>query len=283
MANETSVQGILKLQQQNKKIPAVALVRKDPILAATISKLVAPRIKTLVDTSGDKGYTNINMQELQTVVEDTSRNIDDYQSILQLFPDIELAAQILVSSIQSPKDMTTSEIIYANENSFLPPDVVGALMAKVKDQDVKHYRIKEELSTILREVLFESGSYVKAILPESSIDQLINNTSKVNMSKTIGMESLSHYMKSDGSIKNIGILGQPGSNKGGSNAVAIELFKEYKSAQDYDNNIQYVNPANNAVEALEAFKLHVVDNPAVFRMPTIFTKVRQQKLSKIFQ
>lgn len=48
----------------------------------------------------------------QYVVQQTATNIMDNENILQLLPDMELAMQVLISSILAPNNMMTCELNY---------------------------------------------------------------------------------------------------------------------------------------------------------------------------
>lgn len=153
----------------NENIPTTGklpkLVEKDPIGGSIISKLNASRSLK----APDPRQSNISAIALST--NDKIRNND---SIVQLFPDIELCIQILTSSIISPNDMTVSKLNYISPNIKLPGDVKQTLLNTIEEHIEKYYELNSKLSLILRESLFTKGSYIEAIIPEASLDDVIS-------------------------------------------------------------------------------------------------------------
>lgn len=139
--------------------------------------------------------------------------MNDADNILSLFPDIELCVQIVISSVLSPKDMVQANLLYKSTEIVLPEDITSALNEIVKTHIEGYYKFKEELPTMLREVL-SKGSYVTVILPESIVDELINTNHNKYISKesyNIGLEKI--LTKDNKKSTHKGILGSPFSNK----------------------------------------------------------------------
>lgn len=190
------------MSHTGKKIPALKVVRDQPELAAVISKLVKPRLQQPVSMANGENLTAQSQGQFAQISEGLKTKLTDAETTMQLFPDMELAAQILVSSVLSPKDMVSTEILYKAEDANLPAELVSKLLGVIGDTMLKQYKFKEELPTIIRQVLFESGSYIKAVIPESSVDELVNNRKT-----SIGLESLSDLVDEKRQIRQLGILG----------------------------------------------------------------------------
>lgn len=198
------------------EVPVVDLVDKDPRLAAVLSKLVKDEVNV------NRGHFNINEPQTKNTfdinnIESLSKNIKnrikDNENIIKLFPDIELCVQILVSSILSPKDMIKSDLIFKNKNNSFVSDLSMVLNNKITSHLTEHYKIKEILPKMLREILFKTGSYVNIVIPESTLDKFIN-------SKEASLESYSVALKEEKNIK-LNILGPP-SEMIGKNSVSLE-------------------------------------------------------------
>jgi len=111
--------------------------------------------------------------------------------ILALFPDIELAIQILVSSILSPKKMTDIQLNYRfNKNFILNPNVSNGILGEIKEYIEDVYELEDKLPDIVREALFISGSCPYAIIAESSVDDLIN----ADLVATLSTEQFKEYV-----------------------------------------------------------------------------------------
>lgn len=289
-SKDQTVTGVLQLANSNKSFPAISMVRSDPVMAASISKLVKPRQDDNINTSGERGQSNINRSELEMLSADISEKTTDYQSILQLFPDIELAAQILVSSIISPKDMTSTEIIIKNEIDIFPHDVLASLMKHVITLHDKNYKLDQEIALILREVLFEDGCYVKAVIPESSIDDLINKTSKFKTSASGGLsfskENLveAKLLTREGTIAPKGLLGDPFANSAEDpkRNVVLEMLNQYNFGDKYEANICDRSSNDKPRVVIESMNLKVTDNTDVFKLPSLLKKIKLDRLSNTF-
>ena len=102
--------------------------RRDPAMDAVLSKMVR---------SVDGGMAGNNSMSrplrapdqalLQKISDITTGNINDAASLFQLLPDTELAMQILVSSIISPKDMVATELNFAVDQSQFNSELAGEL------------------------------------------------------------------------------------------------------------------------------------------------------------
>lgn len=175
METKNDFKKVVKLINSGKKYPAVSLVRQSPEVAAMISKLVRNRDPAVVDLHNKQGFYNMDTTQFQTVTDSVSDRIRNSKNAMQLFPDLELSAQILISSILSPKDMVSGELIYKVNEEVLPSDVTMQMLDVLKSDLDKQYKLREKLADILRECLFGAGAYIKAVIPEGSVDEIINS------------------------------------------------------------------------------------------------------------
>jgi len=260
-----------------KNYPAVSLVKTNPEVAAMISKLVDARQRPLHDNRGNRTLDQTNRGNFEKISQEITEKSQDSESIMQLFPEMELAAQILVSSIISPKDMSGGEVIVTAPQGALTPEVIAMLINKLREHFDHNYKLKPLIPKILRDILFESGSYPIAVIPESSIDDLINGTS--NISK----EGLASYVAEDGVPKNYNILGNPDSNKKTARQqrpFALEAFSEYKVEATYCPKLTGVS--NDKRETIPDSMVRIVDNPYVLRFPELIKKVNSSKIKNLF-
>jgi hypothetical protein len=197
-----SLKQILKSHNSGKNFPAVDLVKKNPKMAAMISKLQSSPDKTDSKIINSKGNSNIDQNVFAAISEQIKGKRHDNDNMTQLFPDIELGIQILVSSILSPKDMVKTELIYKLKESVFAHTLGSGLHEITKRHIENHYELLRELPVLLREALFSTGSYIKAVLPESILDDIIHQ-------RNISKESLSQISKTgyNDLCINVGILG----------------------------------------------------------------------------
>lgn len=205
------IKGIIELVQSGKEYPALSLLKRQPEIATTLSKLVKARETRRIDPNDPSSFYHINQTSFTELSESIKDNIRDADNTKQLFPDLELAAQILISSILSPKDMVSTDIIYRVDQPLFGHELTSKLLEAIQTYIETEHNLTQLLPDILREVLFDTGSYVLATLPESSVDDIINGH------LTPSTESLSPLFRADRSAVELGILGPPVPN-----TVALE-------------------------------------------------------------
>ena len=263
---------ILKAVNTGKSYPAIRMVKDNPELAAAISKLHESRDgRGGVDISRGNNYSNINQNQVQTISNETSSRIEDNENIIQLFPDIELAIQILVSSILSPKDMIKTEILYKARESIMPIELSFKLNSIVRGSLDDHYNLRGSLPTILREVLFDSGSYVKVILPEGIVDEVINS------GRSISTESMQELYTGN-TPTHLNILGNPGKSK---LKVGLEMFSK-ESYREYNGALTDTDSdgKNTVIKELKDL-VDVSDNYKLLKLPSVIEANNQQHLKSV--
>lgn len=264
-----SVKSLIQDLNTGKTYPALSIVRSNPEVAAIISKLVKPRdqnTQALKNMEYGVGVTQGRMNDISASIK--QRNIDA-DNMMQLFPDLELSSQIIISSVLSPKDMVNTDLIYSTKDSHIPYELSMKLCEALKTEIESQYNIKEQLATMLREVLFDRGSYIKAIIPENSIDDLINS----NM--TIAKESLSVLFDKDEKVQHLGILGSSEPrDKTPKNKIGIGL--ESFSLR------QHAKPKGNlATDPKDILKLDITDNYQLLKFPSVIEANNKAKLRSI--
>jgi hypothetical protein len=132
-------------------------------------------LSKLNNDSSKKTSIKQAMIGVPSVANDIRERIKNNEDIIQLFPDVELAIQILTSSILAPNDMLTTSLVYVPPEIKLPVDVKSTIMDIIKKHITTNYNIEDKLTEILREALFTKGAYIEAIIPEASVDDIINN------------------------------------------------------------------------------------------------------------
>lgn len=265
-------------------------VRQDPVTAAALGKGHRGRNAISMSPSGDRVSPQMSSYLFQTSLVKRARSNSDAKAMLRLLPDLELGAQILVSSILSPKDFTSVDLIY-QDNSELFTDKLGSSLIQVLDDFFsKNYQIKNHIYTMIYEALIEKGSYPVAVLPENVLDDMINGH------MAISKEAFRELYDEDtvrGLIpKNCGILGSPRHNTLSKKmGVAIEnLSLSSADVSKIDKNLQYYDPEGKVLPwknyTSEEYIL-VTDNISALKAPFInriikndLTKKKTNQFSK---
>lgn len=265
------------LASKGKQYPVMPLVRSEPELAAMLSKLIPGREPARFSQAGEMQPGEPNVFELRNLSERIGRDITDAETVMQVLPETELAATILISCILSPKDMMTTEVNYSAPEGSLPPDVAAALVDRLGKYFETDYNIKPLMSGWLKDMILHTGSYPVAVIPENAIDEVINNN------RFIKMESLSSDINSDGSIKCRGLLGSPAkkgdqSLEGSKRAsISTEAFNDgYRRRSDnYDSYMTLESDFGG--KAQETFT-SVIDNQNLLKVPQINQKIREERV-----
>lgn len=249
-----------------QKIPALSLVEKNPELAAMISKAHAPKEDRNYGRDGNRTLETPNTAEFRQKSDSIVRKVSDSETSLQLLPDLDLGLQIFISSMLSPKDMMGTELTFIPPEGLMGPEASQAMISRVSKYFEQVYKIKPLLSDMLMDILGRTGSYAVAVLPENSIDELINRRQSVTM------EALSDYVNpSTGAMHNTGILGpaykvRPTPDRPATGGLSLETFKEPEVDKAFSNRMGL----ENAFEG-KSIETHVTvtDNWNVLKVPLI--------------
>ena len=268
------------LANQGQSYPVMKLVNDNPEMAALISKMVSnPTTPPIYNDSGQRTLGQPNTYEFRNAAWRTARNAQDARAVMQMLPDMELSAQILVSSILSPKDMMTTELIFQAPENVVNNQISSELLRIIRQHFDQVYKIKPLLGKILRDILFEKGSYVCAVIPENSLDEIINRHT------TITMEGISELIDKDGKVRNLGILGPSKRHSNSSTStdpipgLSLESFTRYDfhtAHRNIDNRLSMEGVTNEAIP--NPFLL-VTDNPDVLKFPKIQDKLTTQRVN----
>jgi hypothetical protein len=270
-------QKAIELAGSGKKFPVMQLVRQDPTMAATLAKLIPSQHPVEHGDDGNRKPATPNLYSFRNAAEQTAQNVNDAETVMQLLPDMELAQQILVSSVGSPKDMMSLELTYTAPEGLTAPDVSSAMIDRYRQHFEQVHKIKPLIPKILRDMLFRTGSYSLAVIPENSVDEVINGQVRPSM------ENLSEHINPDGSVRPIGILGpssrtMPTEESSRRPGLAVESFNDYNfNADPTQGLMRFEHGLSKALEADDVF-VTVTDNPTVLKIPQINQKLREQRI-----
>lgn len=269
MANEFSA--VVGLANSGKRFPVMKLAKDQPGLAAVISKLVSPEITPSYGNDGNRKPEIPNTMQFMATSQKVGANIADAKTVMQLLPDMELSAQILISSVLSPKDMTTTELSYTPPEDLLDAELSASLISRLRAHFEQDYKIKPLLPKILRDMLFETGSYAVAVIPENSLDEIINTDSRITM------ESVADYFDQNGTARSIGLLGAAVKKKEEPKrpGLSLESITNYK----IDNTVgQQITFESQLGQAYDDSFITVIDNPSILKVPALNQRIREARV-----
>ena len=229
--------------------------------SALVNKLIRPRGSMASSSTTPK--VNIPQQhELVPFVRENMQRVMDGENVLEVLPELEYVADIVISGILSTKDLITCSLNYDSDTQAIDPDLKAELLREVRRFFTSKYPISDKLYEVLYDTLFRTGSYALAIIPESSVDRIINEGGK------IGLE---HQAAITESFKTLGLIGDP--NKIETDKVGIESYFAGLSANAdkvpsylVTINVGEIEPTGDYANE---FKFHLTDNPDILKIPRL--------------
>lgn len=285
---------LVQLANSRGRVPVLQLTRDKP-LAAALSKAIESTIRPEHTPNGSRKIEQPNEAVLHSIASQTQNNLSHSNTIMQMLPDLQMGAQILVSSVASPKDQMTNEFSYSVDSELLPPTVLAGAMEILKDHYDKHYAFKNKTPRIIHEVLFEAGAHILAILPENAVDEMINRNNAISMEnfrEVMGVDTFSNGNANGAMTKSLGILG-PGvadfakvGKRGNISSLGFNVGNESiddvyngfnANTNAFSQQIHVTTPTTGKHYALEG--LHITDNPNILRMPLLADKMRNDQIT----
>ena len=267
--SENTIKAIINAKKSGKSYAAIDFVASNPELPAILSKLVTSQYPVKHDNRGFREIDQIDQTTMKQASDVIASNIRDADVVMGLFPEMEMSAQILISSIISPKDMNNTEINFTVPTKLKISPIAGILINIIKEHFDKSYKIEPLLPKILREILFGSGSYPIAVIPENSVDDLING------SAVVSVESVKEFSSDDGSFKPLGILGDP--QEKASQSFSLESLNKsaIKGINESSRFIKTTSIDNKTSLTLE--HITVTDNFNGLKMPMLLERMRKER------
>ena len=268
-------------QELSGRFKPISSTSNSPELDAVLQKMVSdqrrgtsPRQRANIST---RGLTN---GTLQRISQRTSADIQDAKSLFQILPDLELAMQILISSILSPKDLGRGKLGYTVETGRFNSEVTGKMVKAVETFFDNTYRINDLLPEILEDVLFFRGSYPMMVIPENAIDEIINRPERVSFESISDSSEYKRWM-----TDSIGLLGpsQLPSNLIGRMRSGMEDFGSSSRIGEYKSEIM-TNPKKDAAGkdvAAEDLFIRVVDNPDILKRARLEERLRRERVADV--
>ncbi len=256
------------------KTPIINFVRSNPNAAALTSKLVQDKHNNRL--GNDIGFNNntiLNQGSMELISKDIGESANDFENIISLFPDMELSIQILISSILSPKDMMGEEIIYRVNDNFLTPKITSGLLDIVKSHIDNHYKLKDNLYEIIKEILFISGSYAQAIIPESELDAVINSSTNISSESLINAK----LINTEYEFVNLGFLGASKKETAGKETILEKAFESLNRTHDFTFSSKRV------AEKVPDLEIMVSDNPDLLKLHLVHKKKIEQNSDSVIK
>ena len=256
------------MQEPKKKI-VINKSRVTQFIETDITSSVA--LSKLVHSQETIRKTNepVAEHDMLKLMNQVGCNESEAKHILSIFPDVELAIEIMVSLILSPKDLARVKLNYRSKTQLLPPTLTSNLLRYVDNYLETNYKLSYNLNRKTREQLAGSGAWVQVVIPENVLDDIING--KVTISK----ESMSCLFDDD-YVKGIGILGKDGSLTHG---PGLESLMAKPDCQ-YSKPKLYTK-TDSTIDIAALTGIEITDNIHLLKLPSILESTRRSTLSDL--
>lgn len=191
--------------------------------------------------------------------------VTDSQEIKDMLPDIELAKQVVCSSIISPQDMISTDINFTVENEDLPAELITPMRARLERFFTQDYRIAEFVPDAIEEALFGGGAYPLVTIPETGLDSLINHGGRVTL------ESIREELNEDMTPRNIGILGRAEVTKTQERTMQVTMESAFA---DLPKEIEALDQPFRGVT--------ITDNLNVLKFPAVLEQASRQRVQNAY-
>lgn len=238
---------------QENRHPLLDTIYSSPLTAVVLSKLVTQPTNLVNSGIRDaKMGAEASQAEFNKTSFDVQKEITDSKNTLELFPDIELSKQTLISSILAPNNMYQEDLNFNIDHPCLPPDIASQIVDIIKPEIENYYGLKNSLYRILEDALFIKGSHMRLVLPESAVDHLINDKPGLRVESVGDVNRIFKELESN----SIGFLGSPLNN---------ESLKFEKRGDVTQQNIYPVTEDGNIITK----NIVVGDNFGILKKPNI--------------
>lgn len=254
--------------QRKTRYPKLAYNRNAPDeVKAVLGKLVRDPNQPQKKAASGPQDVAVSRDMFEKLSKATAQDAIDADSVFQLLPDVELAEQILVGSILSPKDMVSTDLGIRVTEGLFDSEVVRPLLAVVEEHFKRDYKIDDKLDRMLEEMLFKKGAYITAILPENNLDRIINGNERLSVERYHqAVDRISHSLP-------LGFLGHPRESR-----ISMESFR---GQRDEVKHITGTLKGRRGEHAVTLPAISVTDNFDLLKTPEIHKRGRQSALGNL--
>lgn len=219
--------------------------------------------------TASKPVVDINRFTMDKVSRQTSQDQTDSDAVMQLLPELQLVKTVTIGTTLDPKSMSESNLTFTVDPTVFDSEIGKLLLEPIESFFKKDYKIDDRLDLILTDCLFTKGSSVLCVLPENTLDALVNGR------RQMSMESFDLVRKSASASygKPLGILGSPKPPKDG---VKISLENLAEPAEEAKVR-GYADFLNKDV-TLE--HITVTDNFDALKLPGMSRRIREMTIAQ---
>ncbi len=240
----------------NRQLPVTDRDTRIDIIKSVTNKIISPTNVGIGNASRIP-----QAMELAPIVQSKINDINVAEQIFDVMPDLEQVAEIATASILSTKDLMTTTVTYDASSKGLSVELRDRLLMYISAYFRDEYGLQDHLYDIVKDTLFITGSYAVGIIPESSVDRIINGAPFGK----VATEEIS-----DSEFKNIGILGTI-DNKKDQSKFGLEAISD-----------SALSAIENVID-MGAASISICDNPNVLKIPRLIERQSAHKIMEEYR
>jgi len=258
---------------QSKKVdtyPKLAALRLGHSATPTNAVLNILR-KGVNDTTGSASQprVDVNRYTMDKVSRQTSQDQTDSDAVMQLLPELQLVKTVTIGTTLDPKSMSESNLTFTVDPTVFDSEIGKLLLEPIETFFKKDYKIDDRLDLILTDCLFTKGSSVLCVLPENTLDSLVNGRQKMSMESFAQIRD--HVSLS--SNKPLGFLGSPKAGKPGE-----KISLEYHNGASTESSVKGYAEFLKKEVTLE--HITVTDNFDGLKLPQMSQRIREMTIAQ---
>lgn len=219
--------------------------------------------------AASKPVVDINRFTMDKVSRQTSQDQTDSDAVMQLLPELQLVKTVTIGTTLDPKSMSESNLTFTVDPTVFDSEIGKLLLEPIENFFKKDYKIDDRLDLILTDCLFTKGSSVLCVLPENTLDALVNGR------RQMSMESFSQIRDHVANANNrpMGFLGSPKASKDGKK-ISLEMHGQ-------TSNEPYVKGYSETFKQEVTLEhITVTDNFDALKLPGMSQRIRELTIAQ---
>lgn len=212
---------------------------------------------------------NINTTQdpfLKSAISRSLERINDNNNILQLLPDIKLGIEVIIGGVLSPRDLMRTALTFTSNNPAFKDKLAVSMLSIIEDYFVSSYKLIDELPKMLRDILARTGSYPLAVLPETSVDYIINSNSRVTVES---LTTTTQLYTPEGKLVPLGFVAN--SRNASLKSESMDPFKLLTTGME-----NYKVDAFDGTLLDPCLNIEIIDNFDALKIPTLTRRVTSE-------
>lgn len=258
---------------QSKKVdtyPKLAALRLGHAATPTNAVLNSLR-KGVHDATGSASQpkVDVNRFTMDRVSRQTSQDQTDSDAVMQLLPELQLVKTVTIGTTLDPKSMSESNLTFTVDPTVFDSEIGKLLLEPIEEFFKKDYKIDDRLDLILTDCLFTKGSSVLCVLPENTLDALVNGRQRMSMES---FEQIRNHVTASNN-KPLGLLGSPKPHKDG-----VKVSLEYHNGVSAEAGVKGYAEFLKKEVTLE--HITVTDNFDALKIPGMSQRIREMTIAQ---